>query len=153
MTARDFDFRIWDSINNKMYYIDKVLSIYPLRCGRAFTQDGITLGDSGDNVEAKDDDKLIVDLYLGVKDSFGNKIFANDIVAVYKGEKPKNLYKYIYFVDFEFESGIAFEPNIYAPPLTLAEMKGYIRYENLTIEIVGNMHETEAFLPPLDEED
>lgn len=140
MKLQDFDFRIWDGVNNKLHYLDKALSIHSLRSGRLFMQDAEIIGDS---VEAKNDDKLIVDLYLGVKDSFGNKIFANDIVAVYKGEKPKNLYKYIYFVDFEFESGIAFEPNIYAPSLTLAEMKD----ENLTIEIVGNIHETATFLP------
>lgn len=139
MTIKDFDFRIWDDTEGKIFYIDKSLSPYPLL---------------GSKMYGEDKDKLIVDLYIGLDDSFGKKIYANDIVAFYKGDKPKNLYDFILFVEFDYMRGVAFIPNTYKIDVTLFEILIAIKSDpSYKLEVVGNKHETEAFLPPLDEED
>ena len=113
MKLQDFDFRIWDSNTNK--FIELSIS---------------------DNIRAlpRSSDDLVLELWTGLVDVNGVKLYDGDIFIVFGDEKYKAVCNIM-----KFYGKPLFERNVELP-LSIIKPKEW------KLEIIGNIHENAELL-------
>ncbi|EFQ6539634.1 TPA: hypothetical protein SBY48_000744 [Campylobacter coli] len=136
MKLSDFDFRIWDEDNEEFYKNPSIFKIKQIKGPH-----NVVLSSYSDNERINFegyDRKFEVELFTGLYDKKGKKVYENDIVKV------KSLYDYFLAkISIHKEGTFYFEGkngDYIGSLIYLVEDEGY------TIETIGNIHENPELL-------
>ncbi|EAH6000435.1 hypothetical protein C3228_07625 [Campylobacter coli] len=136
MKLSDFDFRIWDEDNEEFYKNPSIFKIKQIKGPH-----NVVLSSYSDNERINFegyDRKFEVELFTGLYDKNGKKVYENDIVKV------KSLYDYFLAkISIHKEGTFYFEGkngDYIGSLIYLVEDEGY------TIETIGNIHENPELL-------
>ncbi|EAH9193326.1 hypothetical protein M3958_000472 [Campylobacter jejuni] len=150
MKLQDFDFRVWDNIENKYIktphglYIENTEHNDASNCNRIianYEQSEFYIDcpfNDRNNEYYDNEESLLIELFTGLYDKKGKKVYENDIVKV------KSLYDYFLAkISIHKEGTFYFEGkngDYIGSLIYLVEDEGY------TIETIGNIHENPELL-------
>ncbi|EIT8200741.1 hypothetical protein L3L22_001698 [Campylobacter jejuni] len=150
MKLQDFDFRIWDNIEKKYVksphglYIENTENNDASNCNRIianYEQRAFYIDypfNDRNNEYYDNEESLLIELFTGLYDKKGKKVYENDIVKV------KSLYDYFLAkISIHKEGTFYFEGkngDYIGSLIYLVEDEGY------TIETIGNIHENPELL-------
>ncbi|EPW1172946.1 YopX family protein [Campylobacter coli] len=150
MKLQDFDFRIWDNIEKKYVksphglYIENAEHNDASNCNRIianYEQRAFYIDypfNDRNNEYYDNEESLLIELFTGLYDKKGKKVYENDIVKV------KSLYDYFLAkISIHKEGTFYFEGkngDYIGSLIYLVEDEGY------TIETIGNIHENPELL-------
>ncbi|HEG0588557.1 TPA: hypothetical protein SB588_001076 [Campylobacter coli] len=142
MKLKDFDFRIWDNVENKYIEAKSYLCIAKKDnnkdCERILDVANDCSGYNDISFNNYTDDRYDIELFTGLYDKKDKKVYENDIVKV------KSLYNYFLAkISIHKEGTFYFEGkngDYIGSLIYLVEDEGY------TIEAIGNIHENAELL-------
>lgn len=142
MKLKDFDFRIWDNVENKYIEAKSYLCIAKKDnnkdCERILDVANDCSGYNDISFNNYTDDRYDIELFTGLYDKKDKKVYENDIVKV------KSLYDYFLAkISIHKEGTFYFEGkngDYIGSLIYLVEDEGY------TIEAIGNIHENAELL-------